>query len=57
MKKTIILEKKFIENRDNIWVTWQIINEIIGRITNNIHDNLIRDFKNRNINEKKKKTK
>ena len=50
-KKTIISEKKFIENRDNRRVTWQIINETIGRKTNNIDDNLIRDFKNRNINE------
>lgn len=40
---------KFIENRTNMRVTWQLINEIIGKKTNNIDQTLTRNFKNSNI--------
>ena len=50
-RNSVIILLKFFEDSDNICVSWQIINEIIERKTNNIDDNLIRYFRNRNINE------
>lgn len=33
-------KSKFLENRNNSRVTWQIINEIIGKTSNNIDETL-----------------
>ena len=42
---------KFIENRNKIHVTWHIINEIIGKKTNNIDEIITRNFTITTINE------
>ncbi|KAM7351867.1 uncharacterized protein ACRADG_004579 [Cochliomyia hominivorax] len=42
--------QKFIDNRNDIRATWQIINEIIGKKYTNIDDNINKNFKNNNLN-------
>lgn len=42
--------QKFFENRYDIRVTWQIINEIIGKKTNNIDETIIKHFNINNDN-------
>lgn len=40
---------KFIENRNNMKVTWELINEIIGKKSNNIDETILKNFKNINL--------
>lgn len=47
--KNIYNYNQFIQNRNNIRGTWQAINEIIGKKTNNIDDTIKRNFKNENL--------
>lgn len=41
--------QKFIENRSDLRLTWQLINEIIGKKSNNIDDFIVKSFNNENI--------
>lgn len=43
--------QKFVENRKNPRVTWQLINEIQGKTVNNIDDIILKNFKNYNIED------
>lgn len=49
--KNCYYKNKFFENKSNIRVTWQIINEIIGKKTYNIDENIIKNFKNTNLTD------
>lgn len=49
--KNYYYKNKFFENRNNIRVTWQILNEIIGKKSNNIDENILKNFKNLNLSE------
>lgn len=44
-------KNKFFENRANMRITWQLVNEIIGVKTNNIDETILRNFNVTNLNE------
>ena len=47
--KNLYYKTKFLENRNNLRITWQTINEITGKVTKNIDTSLIKNFKSENI--------
>lgn len=49
--KNLYYKNKFYENRNNIRVTWQIINELIGKKTTNLDETIKKNFKNLNITD------
>lgn len=47
--KNFFYKTKFIENRNNIRVTWQLINELTGKKTSNIDKTVIKNFNSENV--------
>lgn len=48
--KNMYYKNKFLDNKNDMRATWQIINEIIGKKTSNLDETVIKNFKNDNIN-------
>lgn len=49
--KNLYYKNKFYENRNDIRVTWLIINELIGKKVTNLDETITKNFKNLNITD------